>query len=515
VFVLREGLKSRIFVVGTGAWLLTRHRVLFSDFTGIRILHDVESEAKQRAEWIKTLLTYNTALRALYPEVAIPQDRKWGTFEAWDLPGAEGRAGDPQVAAFGARSRLQGTHYPYTLIDDLESPDHKTSVASRDETERYFNLLKYSGKGTQRKTILAGTFYSPFGIHSNIAESFEEWQREAGEEKRKTRWDVVRLPAILEEGIPPKYSKKNLSQTGGERSIYPNRFPLEFLKAESQEEIDSTGDDLDFRMQRMLDFKARGKYEFDLERWGAQQLDLDDPGEDGLSKQVAEALDSATCIVFADLAGKDEGTKGKGDSSAIVALKFPNVDGRVHVVAVDSRVNKEYTLEEGCAAQLQMAHAWGASMVVAEENPSHRVLGEMLNRTAKELSLPYYQTVTPQGKQLGNILTLKPRASSSRAIGTISSWKMGRMRSFRSKWNSGLVWLSASCEGLDALFETLKTFPFCPEQIGDDLLDAMSQSEEVQVSSRLPSPHPRGRRRKRQKRETMRLGRYTGLVVRK
>lgn len=496
IFITRFGLKTYLVVLNASSWLLTRHRVIFDDFTTIRIICDVLDEAVKRADDIKRLHQNCKPLIELYPEVRIPEGR-WMNENAWDLDGREKSASkslDPSIRALGSGSSEQGSHPVYTIFDDMESKAHSRSSAIREETSDYFQAFKFSTKMGGERNLLVGTFYHPASVHAKLVEATDVAEA-AGGTTLAGSWRIIKLPGILDEGTPQA------------RPLYPTRLGLDVLESKRQQEILADGDDINWRMNIMLDFKTSAKYAFDMQRW--REFDPNHPADER-ETELIKALDNAPRFVFSDFAGKNDSTKGDGDYNASWLLAFPRLDGQVQIVALDCEYDDTSTLDEAGYLALDMASANNAWGMVPEESPSHKVVGQMLHRLSMERGYRYYQRLGKNGKNEGNISSLTPRASATQGMGSISSWKMGRMKKLQGAWNAGHVWLASHIAALPAFRQQIIDFPFCKP---DDLLDAFSLSQDERVADLVPTARVREVRRFEQ--PSVPAARYTGLTRRR
>jgi len=495
-FITRFGVKTYLVIINGCSWVLTRHRVKFDDFTTNRIIHEIEPEAVKRAEEVKRIHMYCRPLRALYPEVALPPGTRWMNEQEWDLPGREAvKTIDPQVRAVGLNSRDQGAHPFYNWLDDLEGKETQTSETTRERGKQMIGRFQYSTQIGMARYVLAGTFYHPAGAHAGIAEAF------ADKNKKGPKWVVIHLPGIIDEN------------TENERPLLPKSLPIKALHKIRDQEIDAVGNDLNWRMQIMLDFKASTSYAFDMDCW--QEIDLEAPETEG-DRRILEAVnDGCPTYAFADFAGKDDETKGRGDLNAIEVWAFPTIDGQVHRVMLDAHTDDISTLDEACAIQLEMARNYDCWGVIAEEAVAHRVVGTTLNTIATQKGyINYYQTFI-KNKQMGTIITLKPKKMAAQGMGAISSWKMARMNKFQLVFNQRRVWINSQIDQdiLDAFQDQLRPFPFIKK---DDILDAASQADDDTIAAKLPQPRVKKTPiSRRPLRETVIANKYTGLRVKK
>jgi hypothetical protein len=348
------------------------------------------------------------------------------------------------------------------------------------------------------RNVLVGTFYHPASVHATMVEVSEDVKR--NKEPGHPSWTIIKLPGIIDEGTPKA------------RALYPTRLSLEELERKRLSEIDACGNDLNWRMQIMLDFKASADYAFDMTFW--QEIDLDAPDTEGDLK-VSNAIHGAPTFAFGDFAGKDDSTKGRGDRNAIEIWTYPLIDGQVHRVLLDAHYDDMSTLDEACEIELKMASMYDAWYVVAEETVAHRVVGQRLSDIATRLGLRYFQRID-RGKQTGTIITLIPKRSGVEGIGAISSWKMARMNKFQGAFNQGRVWINSQIDESFRLSfqEELESFPFIKF---DDIVDAASQADDQSIASLIPIPRVKKKPIPihRQIGTYQNLSRYTGLKVRR
>lgn len=471
VFISRYCLKTYIGCISLASFLLTRHRVLFNDYTTIRIIHDVIDEAVVRSKLIKNKHQYCKPLIELYPEVEIPHN--WGTEKKWDFRGRDVEEGvdiDAQISATSSGSAQQGRHPMYTIVDDLESERHTNSPAAVKETLNFFSGFKFSQQIGLSRKVLLGTFYNPDSIHANIVEKAEAAKR--GEIPEGATWRIIHLPGILDED-------------GEKKALYPTRLNLEELERLRQEDIAENGTDLGWRMQCMLDFKASGEHRFDMEMF--REVNLLEP-ESALERKVSDSLYKAPTFVFFDAAGKDESTAGKGDSNAIWVVKFPRIDEQIHLVAIDAHSDNISSLTDASMKCLELANQYDAWWIIAEESPSHKVVGSELNRVAKERGYRYHFKIDGKSSQSGNIRTLTPKKGAASGVANISGWKMGRITKLKNRFNNGLVWFNSAIPNLGVLRSQMGPFPFIRN---DDELDALSLGEDERIASLVPVPRIR------------------------
>ncbi len=473
IFITRFGTKTYVGCNALTSWLLTRHRVLFNDYITIRIIHDLEEEAVNRAVYVKTKCQRSKRLRELYPEIRLPEP--WGKENAWDLLGCKDSGSgalDKQVTATGARSAQQGKHPRITIIDDLESERHKESPAAVRETKNAFRGFSFSERIGASKKILLGTFYNPDSVHNTIVENAERAERGEDVDPRAT-WEVIRLPAILNEG------------TENEELLYPKRLSYEEIEKKKQECILDTGNDLDWRMQMQLDFAAASVFRFQMDQWNL--LSLAEP-ETEFEDRIVSALNHAPLFSFGDFAAKDEESRGRGDWNAIWVVAFPVVDGRVHRVYIDAHYDNISTLTEICKRQLELSSLYDVWWVVAEESPAHKVVATELTRVSAEMGLQYFRRFD-KGRKVyeGNIITIRPKAGTGRGVGNISAWKANRINKFQNAFNNTGVWFNDSIdpEILDAMHQQAISYPFIKR---DDLLDAASQPDNEDIAHLIPAP---------------------------
>ena len=206
-----------------------------------------------------------------------------------------------------------------------------------------------------------------------------------------------------------------------------------------------------------------------------------------------DALTNAPCFVQSDFAGKDESTKGSGDFNVSWLVAYPRLDGQVQVVVLDCVYDNTSTLDEASLDALDMANTNNAWGIIAEESPSHKVVGQALHRLSAERGYRYYQRLGTNAKEEGNIRSLKPRAGAVKGIGGISSWKMGRMIKFKGLWNAGQVWLAKGIDGLDPLRSQILDFPFISGH--DDHLDGLCLAQDERVAEMVPTARVREVRR--------------------
>lgn len=495
IFITRGGLKTYLGCLNLASWLLTRHRVLFDDYTTIRVISAIEDEAIKRTEEIKNLFQTCAAIHELYPEMIIPPGRYENATD-WDIPGraeSGNKSLDPSMRAIGAKSTEQGSHPTYTIIDDLEGKAHMTSQAIREETETFFGMFQYSEDIGSSRTLLLGTFYHPASIHAKMVEN----KKEAEEEKRvKGTWDMVLLPGVIDEGLPT------------ERLLYPTRLGYEEIEKFRQHDIATTGSDLPTRMNVYLDFRAASDAAFAMDRW--HEFDPLEPANER-ETDLCKALENSPCFVQCDFAGKDDSTRGTGDYNAIWVIKYPRLEGQVQPVAVDCHYDDTSTLDEAGLVALDLADTYGAWAIIAEESPSHKVVGQALHRLSAERGYRYYQRLGKGGKMEGNIVSLTPRQGAVKGVGGISSWKMSRMMKLKGLWNAGQVWLADGIDALDAFKTQVRDFPFCKP---DDLLDAFCLSQDERVAELVPTARLREPQRRANSAPPMLIGR-TGLAKRR
>ena len=473
IFITRFGTKTYVGCNALTSWLLTRHRVLFNDYITIRIIHDLEEEAVNRAAYIKTKHQRSKRLRELYPEVRLPEP--WMKENAWDLVGCKDSGSgalDKQVTATGARSAQQGKHPRITIIDDIESERHADSPAAVRETKNAFRGFSFSERIGASKKILLGTFYNPDSVHNTIVENAERAERGEDIDPRAT-WEVIRLPAILNEG------------TDSEELLYPKRLSYEIIEQKKQECILETGNSLNWRMQMMLDFEASTVYRFQMDQWNL--LSLAEP-ETEFEDRIVTALNHAPLFTFGDYACKDDESRGRGDWNAIWVVGYPVVDGRIHRVYLDAHMDNVSDITAICKKQLELSNTYDAWWIIAEESPSHKVVASELTRVAAELGLPYYRRFD-KGRKLyeGNIRTIRPRGGKGRGVANISAWKANRINKMQNNFNATGVWFNDAIdpEILDAMHTQLVHYPFIKK---DDLIDAASQGDDEEVADLIPQP---------------------------
>ena len=498
IFITRFGTKTYVGCNALTSWLLTRHRVLFNDYITIRIIHDLEEEAVNRAAYVKTKHQRSQRLRELYPEVRVPE--AWMKENAWDLIGCKDSGSgalDKQVTATGARSAQQGKHPRITIIDDIESERHANSPAAVRETRNAFRGFSFSERIGASKKVLLGTFYNPDSVHNVIVENAERAERGEDVDPRAT-WEVIRLPAILNEG------------TESEKLLYPKRLPYEVIEQKKQECILETGNSLNWNMQMMLNFEAASVFRFQMDQWNL--LSLAEP-ETEFEDRIVAALQHAPLFSFGDYAAKDEESKGRGDWNAIWIVGFPIVDGRVHRVYIDAHHDNVSNLTEICKKHLELSNTYDVWWVVAEESPAHKMVATELTRISAELGLAYYRRFD-KGRKLyeGNIVTIRPKAGKGRGVGNISAWKAQRMNKMQNIFNSTGVWFNDAIDPdvLNAMHQQVTSYPFIKR---DDLIDAASQGDDEEVAHLIPAPRIRqgGLKRRRKPPRPVLLPR-TGLI---
>lgn len=497
MFIARFCLKTYIMVI-TAGWLITRHRIVFDDYTTIRFIHDVEGDAVKRTDRIKNKFRTHTRLRALYPEIIIPKGT-WGTAEEWDLQGRDESGEetlDSQVKAIGMRSVKQGSHPQYTFIDDVENEAHMNSPASRRETRTLFGALSFAAQLGLSKTVLSGTFYTPLGIHAQIME-MARVDSENGD--KKATWDVIHLPAAYDWDTPQ------------ESLIYPTRLSHDIIAAKLQESEELYGDDLFARMQLFLDFKQTGRVEFDMSKW--REIDLENPTST-FDHSMMNALRGAPIIMQIDSAWKNPltPTGGKGANTAILCIAYPRLDGVVWRVLLDAIYDDTLTLKEGCAQAMNMAAAWKPWYILVEEI-GQKVSGPGLADMAKERGLRYFMRLPRlgSGHTEGNIIPVHPRKTGEESLGKISAWKMARFKRLQYVWNEGRIVLNKDVTCLAGLREEGTDFPFGRKC---DFLDAMALADDERMQAILPQNKmqlPEKYRRKPPRR-VIDLSRYSGLT---
>jgi len=485
IFITRFGTKTYVGCNALTSWLLSRHRVIFKDYITIRIIHDLEDEAVNRASYVKTKHQRCKRLRELYPEVRIPE--AWMKENAWDLQGCKDSGSgalDKQVTATGARSAQQGKHPRITIIDDIESERHADSPAAVRETKGFFRGFSFSERIGASKKILLGTFYNPDSVHNTIVENAARAERGEDVDPRAT-WRVIRLPAILNEG------------TDSEELLYSKRLPYEIIEQKKQECILETGNSLNWRMQMMLDFEAATVFRFQMDQWNL--LSLAEPETD-FEDRIIAALQHAPLFSLGDYAAKDDESRGRGDWNAIWIVGYPVVDGRIHRVYLDGYMDNTSTITEICRKQLEMSNTYDCWWVIAEESPAHKVVATELVRVSAELGLPYYRRFD-KGRKLyeGNIRTIRPKGGKGRGIANISAWKANRINKMQNAFNAMGVWFNSAIdpEVLDAMHTQLVNYPFIKK---DDLVDAASQGDDEEIMDLIPQPRikqtgPKRRRR--------------------
>ena len=498
VFESRNILKT-YSMLSACSFVLTRGRVLFNDYWTIRITHDGEKQAKWRGEQVKQLFQYCRPFRALYDEMRLPQGVKHESAEEWNLVGrqqADQMTLDPQVVVAGMRSTKQGAHPDFDFGDDLEAERHMRSPASREELATYFEGLMYAAQaGTCRRLVL-GTFYSPFGTHAAIVEAAKDVDDYGS--PVNPLWDIILLPAVINEGKAPCKDEHcpGLLDCGNEHLAYPTRLTKQVLETMRQNELRKYGTDVFYQMQMMLRFKAAGASRF---KAAMQYVDLMQPHE-GTERVVARALETSTRAVFADLAQKNDETRGTGDNSAIGTVAFCYLEGTTPVrVLLDATYNDEFDINECVNEMLRQAKLYSVDYIFPEE-PGQKTVGPLLHAASTERGLPYFQSFTKLGsaKTEGNIIPIVPKKQEVSATlasglggGRFSSWKWAIFNAFISDYNLGHWRFAKGIECIDGLVEEMSVFPVGSAKVKCDFINMLSLSYVDSIQAYLPRPKMR------------------------
>lgn len=502
VFVSRNALKTYWMIIA-GAYFLTRYRVLFNDFATLRITHDIESAAKWRGDQIKQLFQYCRPFRSLYHECRIKPGAKWGASEAWNMPGrqeADKLSLDPQVVCCGVKAAKQGAHPDADLIDDAEGERHMRSAASREESQVFIKGLMYAAQFASCRRLLMGTFYSPYGTHAMIVDSCKP-EDDYGN-PQEPMWRIAHLPAVASDAQLLAAGARDLeafplAEKMGGRLLYPTRLYETALDAGRRNEERLYGTDVFWQMQMMLRFRG------DMEsRFKAQMhlVNLLNPRTDE-ERQLEKSIAYGTRAVFADLAQKNEDTRGTGDNNAIVTVGFSFLDGAAPIrTLIDATYNDIFDINQCVEEMMRQAKLYKVDWIFPEE-PGQKTIGPLCAAYAAQKGLPYTQAFLRPGSGVteGNIVAIVPKRlakgakeAAGMAAARFSSWQWALINAFIADYNGGRWRFAKGIDCIDGLCEEMDVFPHGKTGVGDDFLMALSIGYDERIKALLPMPRMRG-----------------------